>query len=116
AASDSGPVVTFVDLESAGRGPAEWDLAIALDTLGELTRQWRTAQVVAEFVAGYRESGGPGRVSPAHLALRALVSGWQASAGMLARGDVEAAWAEARVHVERAQHWAGIHESRRGAA
>ena len=109
-----GPTVRFIDVEGAGLGPAAWDLACALDTLGDLTRQWGHADVVPAFVAGYRAAGGPGRVVPAHLALRALVTGWQASAGLVSRGDFPGAWAESRIHLDRARHWLAVCE--RGAA
>ena len=99
------PLVRFVDLEGAGLGPPEWDLACALDTLGGLVRQWGCPDVVPAFVAGYRAGGGRGMVDPRHLAIRALVSGWQAAAGLLVRGDLAGAGAEARIHLERSRHW-----------
>jgi len=99
------PLVRFVDLEGAGLGPPEWDLACALDTLGGLVRQWGCPDVVPAFVAGYRAGGGRGSVDPAHLAIRALVSGWQGAAGLLVRGDLAGAGAEARIHLERSRHW-----------
>ncbi len=102
--------VRFVDLEGAGLGPVEWDLACALDTLGGLVRQWGCPEIVPEFVAGYRGGGGGGSVHPGHLAVRALVSGWQAAAGLLARGDLAGAGAETRVHVDRARHWMAVWE------
>ena len=104
------PVVRLIDLEGAGLGPAAWDLAGALDTLGELVRQWGCPEVVPAFVAGYRAAGGPGSVQPGHLAVRALVSGWQATVGSTVRGDWMGAAAEARVHLERARHWAAVWE------
>lgn len=100
------PNVGLVDFETAGLGPAEWDLAAALDTLGSLVRQWGNGSVVEAFVRGYRAAGGPARVDTSHLAVRALVTGWQLTAGMLHRGDLGGAVAEARIHLERARHWA----------
>lgn len=102
------PLVRFVDLEGAGLGPPEWDLACALDTLGGLVRQWGCPDVVPAFVAGYRAGGGRGMVDPRHLAIRALVSGWQAAAGLLVRGDLAGAGAEARIHLERSRHWMAV--------
>jgi len=110
------PVVRLIDLEAAGLGPACWDLAAALDTLGGLVRTWGEPGVIGAFVGGYRSAGGPGRVQPAHLAVRALVTGWQSAAGLLGRGDEAGAHTEARIHVQRARHWAERLHPETGAA
>jgi aminoglycoside phosphotransferase (APT) family kinase protein len=109
------PVVRFVDFELAGLGPAEWDLATALDSLGDLMREWASPGLVEEFVSGYRSAGGPGVVVPAYLAVRAVVSAWQTVAGLLTRGDEHGAWAAARLRATQARHWAE-RSTRAGAA
>lgn len=107
---EGGPLARFVDLEGAGLGPVDWDLACALDTLGGLVRQWGCPEIVPAFVAGYRAGGGRGSIDPGHLAVRALVSGWQSVAGLSVRGDLAGAGAEARVHLDRARHWMAVWE------
>ncbi len=67
--------VVLVDLEHAGLGDPDWDLATALDGIGTITPDGSLAQARrAEFLDGYRAAGGPGRQDPRHLAARAVLS------------------------------------------
>lgn len=100
--------VRFVGFGSAGLGDPAWDLATALDNLAELAKPWGVREeLLADFLLhGYRRADGPGRVSPALQAVRALTT-----AGEQDRSDTVLD-VEARQRVERALDRAHRHAAR----
>lgn len=67
--------VVLVDLEHAGLGDPDWDLATALDGIDTITHDESLAGTRrAQLLAAYRAAGGPGRPDPRHLAARAVLS------------------------------------------
>ncbi len=95
--------VVLIDLEHAGLGDPDWDLATAVDGIDVVTPDPDRAGAHREqLLAGYWAAGGPGRLDPRHLSVRVLMAavrhagadseqGWDTPAGPRALGALNRA-------------------------
>ncbi|MFP5282035.1 MAG: phosphotransferase [Actinomycetes bacterium] len=71
--------VRFVGFGCSGLGDPSWDVATAADILADLAPGWGIREeLLTDFLLhGYRREDGPGRLSAAVQAVRALTSAWE---------------------------------------
>ncbi|MFQ4148486.1 aminoglycoside phosphotransferase family protein [Arthrobacter sp. LAPM80] len=96
---------TLVDLEGAGLGAPDWDLATAVSTLGGL------GNTGTAFLTEYWRQGGPARLDDAMLTVRAVQTAWQVAVLTTEQGD---SFVDAPGHLEAARKHAASFVSTHG--
>ena len=80
----------FADVDSAGLGNPDWDVAACLASIAVLadSKAASVAWLSEHFWNSYRRAGGPGRVHPQMQAMYAIDAAWRAVDPALAGDDV----------------------------